>query len=269
MIRYVFVLIFLATSAIALSATPRYEEAGMVVFEDPSDISNSIYYILLIIGFTALILLISKWRNLLKNLLYFLVFISIYYVLLPFLSIYGIIVAALLTILLVVKPNWLIIDISALLLAAGIVSIFGISLEPLPVIVLLSILAIYDAISVYKTKHMLSLADSITDLKIPMLFIIPMKGFDFEKAKDKAAYMGVGDVVMPNILVVSSQYFSNSPTLFFIKYPALFSLIGSIVGMIALIYLVEKKSGGHAGLPLLNGGAIAGYLISQFVFLKF
>ena len=266
MIRYAFVLIFLITSAIALAATPSYKQAGMVVFENPSDISNSIYYILLIVGFTAFILLISKWKNLLRYILYFLVFISIYYILIPFLSIYGVVVAALLTVLLALKPNWVVIDISALLLAAGISSIFGISLEPIPAIVLLSILAVYDAISVYKTKHMLSLADSITDLKIPMLFIIPMKGFDFERAKDKAAYMGVGDVVMPNILIVSAQYFSNSPTLYFIKYPALFSLIGSIVGLVALIYLVEKKSGGHAGLPFLNGGAIAGYLIAKLLF---
>ncbi|RLI79426.1 hypothetical protein DRP05_03980 [Archaeoglobales archaeon] len=266
MLRYAFVLIFLTTSTIALATTPSYKQAGIVVFENPSDVSNSIYYILLIIGFTAFILLISRWKNLLRHILYFLVFISIYYVLIPFLSIYGMIVAALLTILLAVKPNWIVIDISALLLAAGIASIFGISLEPLPAIVLLGILAIYDAISVYKTKHMLSLADSITDLKIPMLFIVPMKGFDFEKAKDKAAYMGVGDVVMPNILIVSAQYFSNAPMLYFIKYPALFAMLGSIIGMIALIYLVEKKSGGHAGLPFLNGGAIVGYLIAKLLF---
>ncbi|HDD35970.1 MAG TPA: hypothetical protein ENF50_00680 [Archaeoglobus veneficus] len=263
--RYLFIFVFLITSAIALAATPSYQEAGMAVFENPGDVSNSIYYIALIFGFTAFILLISKWRNLLKSLLYFLVFISIYYVLIPFLSFYGIIVAALLTIMLVLKPNWIVIDISALLLAAGVASIFGISLKPLPAIVLLSILAIYDAISVYKTKHMLSLANSITDLKIPMLFIIPTEGFNVENAKDKAAYMGVGDVVIPNILIVSAQHFSNSPALYFIKYPALFSLIGSTIGLIALIYLIEKKSGGHAGLPFLNAGAIVGYIIGCII----
>ncbi|MCD6493136.1 MAG: hypothetical protein J7K36_04975, partial [Archaeoglobaceae archaeon] len=42
-------------------------------------------------------------------------------------------------------------------------------------------------------------------------------------------------------------------------------LIGSIIGLIALIYLIEKKSGGHAGLPFLNAGAIVGYLIGCII----
>jgi presenilin-like A22 family membrane protease len=171
--------------------------------------------------------------------------------------------------LLLKRSNWLVIDIAALLLAAGITSIFGISLEPLPVIVLMVVLAVYDAISVYKTKHMISLAESVTKLKLPMLFIIPYsRKFKLEELKDargKASFMGVGDAVIPNILVVSAQTFSNSPSIGFIKISALFTLAGGIVGLLLLLYLMEKKSGAHPGLPFLNSGAIAGFILSYML----
>jgi len=52
--------------------------------------------------------------------------------------------------------------------------LFGISFGLLPALLLLSVLAIYDAISVYGTEHMLDLADGVMDLKIPVVLVIPM-----------------------------------------------------------------------------------------------
>ena len=79
--------------------------------------------------------------------------------------------------------------------------------------ILLSILAVYDAISVYKTKHMLSLAEGVTKMRLPVLFYVPKK-LDFKveqmdnmdlKNRDKdvereTMIMGVGDAVIPGIL---------------------------------------------------------------------
>jgi len=53
-------------------------------------------------------------------------------------------------------------------------ALFGISFGLLPALLLLSVLAIYDAISVYGTEHMLDLADGVMDLKIPVVLVIPM-----------------------------------------------------------------------------------------------
>jgi len=269
-IRYIFVLIYVVTALIAIFAIPSYEEAGMQAFEDPSSISNSFIYFGAILGFTAFILVIAKYRESLLHLLMFLlVLVSIYYVFLPFLGNFSIVPSAIVVYLLLKKSNWLVIDISALLLAAGITSIFGISLEPIPVIVLMVVLAIYDAISVYKTKHMISLAESVTKLKLPMLFIVPYsRKFRLEELKDakgKASFMGVGDAVIPNILVVSAQTFSNSPSMGFIKVSALSTLIGGVIGLLVLLYLMEKKSGAHPGLPFLNSGAIAGFILSYWL----
>ena len=269
-IRYLFVLIYLITALIAILATPSYEEAGMQAFEDPSDISNSLYYFGAILGFTAVILVIARYReDFLYLMMYFLILISIYYVFIPFLGHLSIIPSLVIVILLIKRSNWLVIDVAALLLAAGITSIFGISLEPLPVIVLMVALAVYDAISVYKTKHMISLAESVTKLKLPMLFIIPysrkFKLEDLKDARGKASFMGVGDAVIPNILVVSAQVFSTSAYIGFIKISALLTLIGGIIGLFVLLAVMERKSGAHPGLPFLNTGAIGGYIISMFL----
>jgi len=252
-LRYLFGFIFILTALLALGATPKYKEAGMVVFENPSDVSNSLLYFGLIVAFTAFILLAVKYSVVLKAVIYFLTFLSIFYVLSPFVGGISLIFAAVVVALLAKKPHWLLINFSALMLAAGITAIFGISLEPLPVVILLVILAAYDFISVYRTKHMLSLAESVTSINAPMLFVIPKK--------DGNAYMGVGDVVMPNILVVSAQAFTNSPEVGFIKLTALFSLLGGFVGLMLLLYIVEKRGGAHPGLPFVNFGAIAGFAL--------
>jgi presenilin-like A22 family membrane protease len=250
-LRYLFGLIFLLTAFLAIAAIPKYEEAGMVVFENPSDVSNSFLYFGLIIGFTAFILFAVKFTAVLKAVIYFLTLLSIFYVLSPFIGILSIPLSLAVVVLLIKKPHWLVINFSALMLAAGITAIFGISLEPLPVIILLAVLAIYDVISVYRTRHMIKLAESVTAINAPMLFVIPKK--------EGNAYMGVGDVVMPNILVVSAQFFTSSPTVGFIKIPALLALIGGFAGLMILLYIVEKRGGTHPGLPFVNFGAIAGY----------
>ncbi len=255
--RYIFIPIFLIASLLAIAATPTYDKAGMVVFENPADVTNSILYFGLILGFTAFILLAVKYKKLLTGVVYFLTFVTIYYVLLPFIGLLAIAAALLIVVTLALKPNWIVMNIAALLLAAGIAAIFGISLEPLPASVLLAILAVYDMVAVYKTRHMISLAESVVEIKAPMLFVIPRK--------DGNAYMGVGDVVVPNILVVSVQKFVEAPKFLFIKIPALATLVGSVMGLIVLLILVERRSGAHPGLPFVNFGAIAGFLLSVMI----
>jgi len=86
------------------------------------------------------------------------------------------------TVLLYKYPEWYVIDALGILIGAGVAAIFGASLEVLPVIILLILLAVYDAISVYKTKHMITLAEGVMDMKTPILFVIPKrKDYSFIK----------------------------------------------------------------------------------------
>jgi len=168
-------------------------------------------------------------------------------------------------------PEWYVIDLSAIILSIGAVTIFGISISPYLVIPLLIVLALYDAISVYKTKHMIDLADTIVDLKLPVLFIIPYKiRYRFRKQvgglkkqvkrKERdALFVGVGDVVIPGILVISAYSFTSSLEI------SLSVVAGIITGFICLMVFPSKDKP-HAGLPFLNTGAIIGYIISSLVF---
>lgn len=213
-------------------------------------------------------------------------------------------------------------------MGAGAAALFGISFGLLPALLLLSVLAVYDAISVYGTEHMLDLAEGVMALKIPVVLVVPTTlSFSYldpestegvvdgheeadagsdtgdssgagdsspatasstdggsrpddasaadETDADPAAdgdgalerdalFIGLGDAVIPTVLVASAAYFLEVGTIdvpvITLNVPALGALLGTIAGLLVLMHMVLKGRP-HAGLPLLNGGAIAGYLI--------
>ncbi|MCG7853956.1 MAG: hypothetical protein MIO92_15655 [Methanosarcinaceae archaeon] len=255
-------------------ATPM-EINEMRAFEDPTSTANSIYYIVIIFAFTAILLFAIKkdMKWIIQVVMFLAVASTLFYVFYALISETGVttltnnaisfLLAAGLTILLHKFPEWYVIDIIGLMIGAGASAIFGISLAIIPTIVLLALLAVYDAISVYKTKHMIALAEGVMDLKLPILFIIPKHlSYSFRKEKfDKegereAFFMGLGDAVMPTILVVSANVFIEH--IGAISYPALGAMIGTIAGFFALTILVMKGKP-QAGLPFLNSGVILGY----------
>jgi len=171
---------------------------------------------------------------------------------------------------------------------------------------------------VYGTEHMLSLAEGVMDLNIPVVLVIPLslsfsllgdeegesddeeggsdddepeevRGDDeddtdveeSEGAKESegadvsdptpieerdAFFIGLGDAVIPAVLVASAATFSPAAgiavPLIGINLPALLAMVGSLAGLLVLMSWVIKGRP-HAGLPLLNGGAIGGYLIGS------
>ncbi|MCX6687408.1 MAG: presenilin family intramembrane aspartyl protease, partial [Methanoregula sp.] len=157
------------------------------------------------------------------------------------------------------------------LIASGVASIFGRSLDYKLVVILLIILAVYDAISVYKTKHMITLAEGVIDLKTPILFVVPKKrDYSFiregigklsEGGERSAFIMGMGDLIMPSILVVSANVFIEGYRILgFINLPALGAIVGSLAGLGVLLYFVNSGRP-QAGLPPLNWGAIIGFAV--------
>ncbi|MDK2911688.1 MAG: hypothetical protein PWR29_645 [Methanolobus sp.] len=282
--------IIIVVQMIALLLAAPMAANDMRAFEDPDSAANSIYYIILILAFTFVLLMAirknMKWVIQLTILLA--VGSTMYYVFYALLSIadispltnnvISIIAAAGLTILLYKFPEWYVINIIGLIIGAGASAIFGISLSILPVAILLALLAIYDAIAVYKTKHMIDLAEGVMDLRLPILFVIPrhMK-YSFiedsfkkeEGQKREAFFMGLGDAIMPTILVVSAnvflvQKYGAELIAGFITIPAITAMAGTIIGFIALSILVMKGKP-QAGLPFLNGGVILGYLAGVLI----
>jgi presenilin-like A22 family membrane protease len=187
-------------------------------------------------------------------------------------------VSACLYMALLMEPQWYVVDFVGFLAAGSLIAILGISFAILPAFILLIALLIYDAIAVYGTKHMVSLAEVVTDMKLPILMVMPEStGYDYAHApslaeqraqppEERAAlFMGLGDVVIPGCLVASAfVWLPSSPHVFGLGANlvlALAALVGSLIGYGILMSLVLRGNP-QAGLPLLNGGALLGYAIA-------
>lgn len=285
-------------TALAL-ATPFLEQQFQA-FENPSDPVNAVVYILIILAFSAAILgmVRVKKTNWIRYVILGSMFLTMAFVyLLPmwmglfFLppesdlranvaSVLAIGLALVLTYALYKYPEWYLVDAAGISVAAGVIAIMGISFAILPALLLLIGLAIYDALAVYRTKHMVTLADAVASQRLPVLLVIPKKlHYSFLKqpslkeqmsAGDErdAMFMGLGDVIVPGILVVSafSSLASNGPQPFSAAplVVALSTLLGVLIGFALLIRYVSTGNP-QAGLPLLNGGAIVGYVVSYIL----
>jgi len=274
-------LVLVEIGALALSLP--VQEAGITAFEDPTSVANIGIFLVILLVFTGFLLLLIRFG--LKKIIVLVIAVSIFF---SFGYIFSAIVysamgptdiAVLLvlalsigaTVLLYKYPEWYVIDTLGVLIAAGVAAIFGVSLETRWVVILLVLLAVYDAISVYKTKHMITLAEGVIDLKTPILFVIPKRrDYSFiregigklEEGGERAAFiMGMGDLIMPSILVVSANVFLKGyRVLGFVNLPALGAIIGSLAGLVVLLYFVSSGRP-QAGLPPLNGGTIIGFAL--------
>ncbi|MDZ7850918.1 MAG: presenilin family intramembrane aspartyl protease PSH [Halodesulfurarchaeum sp.] len=332
---------FLAVQIGALWLQEPFTVAEYQAVEDPTDPANSILYIGVLLVATVGMLLLMKY-DLTRVLRAFIVLTSglisayVFSIFVPpivgepgTLHLGALLGGAVIVLGLALYPEWWVIDAAGLVMGMGAAALFGISLDVLPVLLLLTVLAVYDAISVYGTEHMLTLASGVMELRVPVLIILPTtRSFSFrEMAADldtaeettdpgesetgdpadmgsadavdtgsadaagagsadaadagsadpadaggsatedpdnpldrDAFFIGLGDVVIPTILVVSAATFLEMPTVLGLEYAALGAMIGTLLGLLALLYFVTKGRP-HAGLPLLNGGAILGYLL--------
>ncbi|PSP89666.1 hypothetical protein BRC90_04910 [Halobacteriales archaeon QS_4_69_34] len=341
--------LFLLVQLGALALVAPFDAAGFQATEDPSDPTNSALYLGVILVATAAMLgairLGARW--LLRGVVLFasgLMALYVFLVLLPpwlALEIAGGVnvpafaAAGGLVLALYRYPEWYVIDAAGVVMGAGAAALFGISFGLLPAIALLAALAVYDAVSVYGTEHMLALADGVMELKLPVVLVVPLalsysfldggagdasaedegaesgtaesttaEGADGENATARtderdtpatpdggesddersatanesadagdrptvaerdALFVGLGDAVMPTVMVASAAAFAPAPSLGVswlpaLTLPALSAMVGTLAGLGVLLWLVLRGRA-HAGLPLLNGGAIGGYLL--------
>ena len=288
---------FLAVQVGALWLQEPFAAAGYQAVEDPTNPANTAFYVGVLLVSTVAMLALLKYdlTHLLRGIIVLtsgLIAAYVFSVLVPpivdlpgVFHLGALLAAGVLVLGLAWYPEWWVIDAAGLVMGMGAAALFGISLDVLPVLLLLSILAVYDAISVYGTEHMLTLAAGVMELRVPVLVVLPTsRSFSFrELAREMASgeerpddeadaesdgpferdafFIGLGDAVMPTILVVSSAVFLDTPSVLGIEAASLGAMAGTLLGLGALLGLVLRGRA-HAGLPLLNGGAIAGYLLA-------
>src|SRR3989475_5816819 len=297
--------ILVGSQVIAILLAPLFLTGGFQAFPNPSDVTNTAVYIVLILAFTGVILLLVRFRrqNVAKYVILASIFVTLAFILLlplyvglyyatgqpvddnqlAFLAnlatLLSFLIAGGLIYVLVKFPEWYVVDTIGFVTAAGVTAILGISFGIFPAILLLLALAVYDAWAVYRTKHMITLADELTSQRLPILLVIPKKaGYSFRDQKSlkeqvasgeerEAMFIGLGDLIIPGILSVSAFTFLSPSGGNFIGIPsnewiAIATVVGSLLGFLFLMRFVLRRKP-QAGLPLLNGGAVLGFLIAN------
>ncbi len=354
----IFVLVQLGT----LALIEPFHEGGFQEVEDTGDPTISIIYLVAILIATGLMLVALKYggESILRLVIIFAgayISLIVFDVFVP--NILSVTVggfpvnvlawtgALVLALALYFYPEWYVIDSAGIIMGIGAAGLFGVNFGILPALVLLVVLAIYDAISVYGTEHMLTLASGAMNMRVPVVLVVPLSlsysfleeggpehigGEDDDETVDtseeqsednetdgseesddsldiddlealgpegiadlsdedlgridadvlgevdgeietalherlpdrEALFIGLGDAVIPTVLIASAAFFvDEGPEISFIvasaSLPAVTAMVGTLAGLVVLLWMVLKGRA-HAGLPLLNGGAIAGYL---------
>lgn len=146
---------------------------------------------------------------------------------------------------------------------AGVAVYMGGSLNAVAVVILLGILAVYDVIAVYGTKHMVMMGNELLQRKVFFGFVIPsdahglvkrLKDISFHK-KD-FVFLGTGDVVLPALLVAATAQYSS--------FDAMFPAVGAMGGLMLTTGLFFTKSHRRPmpALPPIALGAILGYVFT-------
>ncbi len=306
------VALFVLVQVGALALVQPFESAGYQQVENPQNPTNSVLYVGLLLVATGAMLVALKYggdRVLRGFIILTSGFISWYVFSVLFApvaagGVLAVAAAAGVALALYAYPEWYVVDAAGVVMGAGAAALFGISFGVLPAIILLVVLAVYDAISVYGTEHMLTLASGVMEMKVPVILVIPLStDYSFRDASPmddgdetdgdegdgdegdgetpdgaadeggadeiaesplerEAFFIGLGDAVMPTILVASAAFFTDAPDLGLpvaANLPAVTAMVGTLAGLVVLLWMVMKGRA-HAGLPLLNGGAILGYL---------
>lgn len=199
---------------------------------------------------------------------------------LTLISVIAVVISLVLAFYKIVKRNFLIHNISELLIYPGLAAMFVPMLNIKYTIVLLLLISVYDMYAVWKSKHMVKLAQyQIQDLKIFTGFFLPYvssrsfndmqklkqaKNVSMAEVKKKTskikvslAILGGGDVAFPLIfagVVMRASTFLNASI---IAIAATLSLL--------LLFILAKKEKFYPAMPFITAGCILGYLVTLLI----
>lgn len=175
------------------------------------------------------------------------------------------------------RPNIAVQNLSEVFIYGGLAAIFVPMLNLFSAFMLLIAISIYDYIAVYKTKHMVKLAQFQSESKVFAGLFIPYdreKGIFISKTpslkksnakytgtKKSVAVLGGGDIGFTLIfagVVMKDLMLQETMLIGFLK-----TLIIPVVVSLALLFLLMKgeKDKFYPAMPILSIGCLIGYLI--------
>lgn len=278
--------LFVFTSVLALLVSMVFQQEGAVSSQS-SGAGNLLYilwFMILTLAFSGAILYVARKKGMrvIRGLFIILSLFVIFIVALPIsellvtaqyylinaysdYEIYGIWfgIPVIMGYLLLFRQEWYVLNVLGMLLAVGLSAVWGIILNAWYSALLLAVFAVYDYIAVYRTKHMIELADASIKGGLPMLFMLPgRRGAKLADIREESTrkeggvmLLGYGDIALPCVMVVSSASLGN-----FSLFPwFILPLAGAVAGMLVLFLSARRPA---PGLPFINAGAIAGFLVS-------
>lgn len=264
--------LFALNMALGILAGLRLKEIFEIqkIFPQPISVIELILYFVLATAFLLLVIYFFKRRKA-KGVFFKIIFaltlgLGNFYFFGLWLP--GIIVIPLIIVLIIFlfkKTSLLLHNAALLFAAAGIGAGLGMQLTPLAVVLLLAIFSVYDFIAVYKTKHMVKMAEVMLEHRAILGIVVPQKISDFRaqlkevEPGGRFLVLGAGDIVFPLILVVSVLPFSVVDSL----VVAIFSLIGLLAGF--LIFISKKERTPMPALPPIALFSVIGYLLTILV----
>ena len=172
----------------------------------------------------------------------------------------------------VLRPSVIIHNFTELFIYGGLVAIFVPIFDIKWAIILLIAISAYDAYAVWRSKHMIKLAEAQSKAKVFAGLMIPyslpkntkkqkkIKKVKTKLVKIKTAILGGGDIGFP--LLFAAVVMTRMPEIGFLK-----SLIIPICVSIALFFLLYKgkKDTFYPAMPFLTAGCLIGFLIIKYL----
>lgn len=171
----------------------------------------------------------------------------------------------------IMKPNIFVHNITELFIYGGLAAIFVPIINIFAGVMLLLLFSLYDAYAVWKSKHMITLAQFQAKSKVFAGLYIPyqlprlVKGGAHVKKeikkKVKTAMLGGGDIAFP--IMFAGAVLKETGLL-----PSMIIPVFATLGLFALL-IAGKEGRFYPAMPFLTGGCLAGYgvlMLIQFFF---
>jgi presenilin-like A22 family membrane protease len=241
--------VFAIAQAIALFAGAQFLAQKVSVVKDSASVENAGFLFAYVIGATLLMLVIVKYYKGNKLFLlveYLLIFSTVKLIAAMFVSeLAALVVGAAAIALRHFYPKA---RNALLVLAVAVVGgLLGASLDLLPAAVFAGALAVYDVIAVFYSKHMVTLAKALD--KRGAAFAVQLRD------GKESIQLGTGDIVIPAMLSVTATRMAPAA--------GAFGLLGSLLGLAAIIVLLERFKGYWPALPPIVFGTLGA--ISVFI----
>ncbi|MFH1106267.1 MAG: presenilin family intramembrane aspartyl protease [Candidatus Micrarchaeota archaeon] len=246
------------------------------ITDNPADTMNSVYFFVQILVAAVLMLIILKFykgKMLFRLLEFALIFITMwtFIAILTKDDLLGISAAA---IACIIRWRYLQSRNPFMLFASAVIgALLGISLDIIPAAVLAVLLAGYDFVAVFFTKHMIKLAEGLRERGAAFSISFPSpepaprkvrKARPGEKTEEvivrvraETVELGTGDLVIPALLVVSALKISLGS--------AVAALVGAFAGIAILFYYIDRMKGYWPALPPIVGGTLVSLAAYTFL----